>query len=174
MANQSITPSGREVRFGDDEIIVSKTNLKGHIAYCNRVFMRVSGFDERDLLGKPHSIIRHPAMPRSVFRLLWQTIAEGREIFAYVNNLAKNGDNYWVFAHVTPSFDTNGAPIGYHSNRRTPKREAIEKIVPLYQDLVAIESGQNNRKSGLEAAYQHLVDTLKGKGLSYDQFVLAL
>lgn len=174
MTKPQITPTGREVSFGEDEIIVSKTDPKGRITYCNRVFMRVSGYDERELLGAPHSLIRHPAMPRCVFRLLWQTIAAGHEIFAYVNNLARNGDNYWVFAHVTPSFDAGGQLVGYHSNRRVPRREAVEKVAPLYRALSAIESGPDNRKSGLEAASEHLGELLKEKGLSYDQFVLSL
>ena len=88
------TPTGREVSFATDEITVSKTDLHGRITYANDVFVRVSGYSERELLGAPHSILRHPAMPRSVFKLLWDTIGQGDEVFAYVLNLAKNGDAY--------------------------------------------------------------------------------
>ena len=97
-------PTGREISFGEDEIIVSKTDTRGVITYSNTVFQRVSGYTEEELQGKPHSIIRHPDMPRCVFRLLWDTVQSGHELFAYVLNLAKNGDGYWVFAHITPSF----------------------------------------------------------------------
>ncbi len=68
------------------------------------MFLTIAGYTEREVLGQPHSMIRHPDMPRGVFALLWETIASGSEIFAYVVNLAKNGDHYWVFAHVTPTF----------------------------------------------------------------------
>jgi len=174
MAKTNITPTGHETTFAEDEIIVSKTDLTGRITYCNRVFMRISGYDERDLLGTPHSVIRHPAMPRSVFRLLWQTIAAGREMFAYINNLAQNGDHYWVFAHVTPSLGAGGAVVGYHSNRRLPRRDALEKVAALYQSLLDIESGADNRKKGLDAAFDHFGTLLKDKGLSYDEFILTL
>jgi len=174
MTKPKTVPSGRETSFHEDEIIVSKTDPTGRITYANQVFMRVSGYDERELIGAPHSLIRHPAMPRSVFRLLWQTIGAGREIFAYVNNMAKNGDNYWVFAHVTPSFDLGGALVGYHSNRRLPDRSAIEKVAPLYAALLEIENKPDNRKNGLEAATEHLVGLLKSRGLEYDEFVFSL
>ena len=115
-----VRPTGVERTFGEDEIIVSKTDAKGIIRYANGVFLRVSGYEEADVLGQPHNIIRHPEMPRCIFRLLWDTIASGEEIFAYVLNLAADGAHYWVFAHVTPSFGPRGEIIGYHSNRRLP------------------------------------------------------
>ena len=96
--------TGVERTFGEDEIIVSKTDLTGRITYANDVFLRISGYAEAEVLGQPHSIIRHPGTPRAVFSLLWRTIESGREIFAYVVNRAKNGDHYWVLAHVTPTF----------------------------------------------------------------------
>jgi len=110
---------GTEVIIGDNEIIVSKTNLKGRITYVNDVFRRVSGFSEEELLSEPHSIVRHPDMPRCIFKLLWQRLGAGEEVFAYVKNRCKNGDYYWVFAHVTPSRGLNGQKVGYHSSRRT-------------------------------------------------------
>ena len=110
--------TGVERTFGDDEIIVSKTDTKGRITYANRVFQQVAGYTEDELLGKAHSIVRHPDMPRCVFKFLWDTIGAGNEVFAYVLNKAKNGDHYWVFAHVTPTFDDHGRIISYHSNRR--------------------------------------------------------
>jgi PAS domain S-box-containing protein len=112
-----VQPTGRERTWGDEELIVSKTDLKGIITYANRTFLSVAGYTEQEILGKPHSIIRHPDMPRCVFKLLWDTIESGNEIFAYVKNMAKNGDHYWVFAHVTPTLDAHGNIIGYHANR---------------------------------------------------------
>ncbi|WOF73427.1 PAS domain-containing protein [Parvibaculaceae bacterium PLY_AMNH_Bact1] len=167
--------TGNEVSFGNDEIIVSKTNLKGHITYCNDVFLRVSGYTEKELLGQPHSIIRHPDMPRSVFKLLWDTLAGGSEIFAYVNNRTKKGDSYWVLAHVTPSWDARRNIIGYHSNRRVPDRSLIEQtIAPLYAKLLAEEKSHANRKTGMQAAYQTLVEVLKDAGMEYDEFIATL
>lgn len=112
--------TGQHVRFSPDDIIVSKTDLKGVITYANHTFCEVSGFKESDIIGQPHSIIRHENMPRCVFKLLWDYIASGREIFAYVVNRTIDNNYYWVLAHVTPSFDKAGHVVGYHSNRRSP------------------------------------------------------
>lgn len=168
-------PTGHERRFHDDEIIVSKTNLKGHITYVNRVFMRLAGMSERELLGAPHSIIRHPDMPRCVFKLLWETLEARKEIFAYVINMAKNGDHYWVFAHVTPSFGPGGEVLGYHSNRRTADRRVLsDTIMPLYKALCAEERSQPDRKTGLAQSYATIQNLLEEKGLSYEQLVFSL
>jgi PAS domain S-box-containing protein len=106
--SKHVKPSGREIFFPASELIVSKTDLKGRLTYANRLFCRVAGYTEAELIGEQHSIVRHPDMPRSVFKLLWDTIEDRREIFAYVKNMAKNGDHYWVYAHVTPSFGADG------------------------------------------------------------------
>ncbi len=160
--------------FRPDEIIVSKTDLKGRIIYANEVFQQVSGFTEGELLGQPHSIIRHPRMPRCVFKLLWNTIESGKEIFAYVLNRAKDGDEYWVFAHVTPTFDSSGKIISYHSNRRAPKPEAVEKAAGLYAKLLTEEGRHADRKEGMEASGRMLMDLLGSLGKPYDEFVFSL
>jgi PAS domain S-box-containing protein len=172
---RSVRPTSVERRFDAGEIIVSKTDLKGRIIYANRTFMAIAGFDESELLGQPHSIIRHPDMPRCVFKLLWDTIEAGNEIFAYVKNMAKTGDYYWVLGHVTPSFDASGKIIGYHSSRRVPERRVVEGIItPLYRDLSAIENGDTDRRRGLQRSCERLQTLLKEKGLSYEQLVFSL
>lgn len=167
--------TGVERTFGEDEIIVSKTDTKGRITYANDVFLRVAGYEEGEVLGQPHSIIRHPDMPRAVFKLLWDTIESGREIFAYVVNRAKCGDHYWVFAHVTPTFDADGRIIGYHSNRRSPDRRAVQTVQGIYKDLLAIEARHGDDwKAGMEAAVAHLVLTLDQTGMPYDEFIFSI
>ncbi|MFK7778183.1 MAG: PAS domain-containing protein [Gimesia sp.] len=167
-------PTGFEQTFEDDEIIVSKTDLQGRITYANHIFMSVSGYTEEELLGKPHSLIRHPDMPRCVFKLLWDTIDAGNEIFAYVNNLCKNGDNYWVLAHVTPSFDATGKIISYHSSRRVPEPSAVAKVKDLYQSLKRIEDSNADWRMGMQTATATLVSQLEEAGLQYDEYVFAL
>ena len=166
-----VVPSGRLRRWGTDEIIVSKTDLRGHITYANDVFVRVSAYSEDELLGAPHSIIRHPDMPRAVFHLLWQTIERGDEIFAFVNNLAADGDNYWVLAHVTPSFDAGRRIVGYHSHRRCPDDGQIAEIEPLYRTLLAEEKRHTTAKAQVEAGRALLDRTLAEAGVSYEEFV---
>jgi PAS domain S-box-containing protein len=174
MRIQKVAPTGVERFFGEDEIIVSKTDSRGVITYANDVFQRVAGYSERELMRQPHNLIRHPDMPQCVFRYLWQTIAAGNEIFAYVVNQARNGDHYWVFAHVTPSFDRSGKIIGYHSNRRLPGREAVRRIQPIYAALLAEERKHSNPESGINAAMAMLVAHLQAAGMDYDQFVFSL
>jgi PAS domain S-box-containing protein len=167
-------PTGREVTFGEDEIIVSKTDLRGRITYVNDIFCRVAHYQEPELLGQPHSIIRHPDMPRCVFKLLWDTLEAKEEIFAYVLNMDANGDGYWVLAHVTPSFSPAGEIIGYHSNRRKPTNTAVSKARDLYAKLREIEKTPDSRKDGMLSAFDFLANTLKTQGIGYDEFVLSL
>ncbi|MFN8586893.1 MAG: PAS domain-containing protein [Candidatus Eisenbacteria bacterium] len=174
MRKQTVPLSGREVTFGQDELIVSKTDLKGHITYANHVFQRVSGYTEAELMGQPHNLIRHPGMPSCVFKLLWDTLQDGREIFAYVLNQARNGDEYWVFAHVTPSFDKNGRCVGYHSNRRVPYPDALPKVKDLYAGLVAEERRHSNLHEGMSASMGMVTGLLQQKGQSYAEFVFSL
>ena len=173
MTKYTVEPSGRERTFGNDEIIVSKTDATGRLLYVNDVFCKVGLYSESELIGQPHSIVRHPDMPRCVFKLLWDTIQAGDEIFAYVKNMAKNGDHYWVLAHVTPSFDAGGRIVGYHSNRRVPDRSAVARIEPLYQRLLAEENRHTNKKDGMNAAFNMLVETLRQQNLEYDRFIFS-
>ncbi len=166
--------TGVERTFGEDEIIVSKTDLKGIITYANQVFMRVAQFEEEELLGKPHNLIRHPDMPRCVFQLLWDTIQAGREIFAYVINRTKHGDHYWVLAHVTPTFDENRKIVGYHSSRRRPRRDAVEKARQLYDVLLREEQKYSNPRQACAASLNKAVSILQDRGVSYDEFVFSL
>jgi len=174
MSRLSIRPTGRERPFHDDEILVSKTDLTGKITYVNDIFARVSCYARGELIGAPHSIIRHPAMPRGIYQLLWEQIQAGREIFAYIVNLCKNGDHYWVFAHVTPSFGAQGEIVGYHSNRRTAPRAALQEIERLYAEMQRIEAAHEKKRDAAAAGLTHLNDVLATRGVSYDEFVWSL
>lgn len=174
MAKTKIVPTGIECPFDDEELIVTKTNLKGHITYANDVFLRLAKYPLKDVLGAPHSLIRHPDMPRCVFKLLWDTIQAKKEIFAYVVNMARDGDHYWVFAHVTPTLDPNQNIVGYHSNRRKPDRVQVDTIKPLYAELLAEERRHDSRKDGMLRGHDLLMAKLKDRGLAYDEFMFAI
>ena len=174
MRRTDLRPTGVERFFEEEEIIVSKTDPGGKITYANAVFARVAGYSEQELLGAPHSLVRHPDMPRVVFKRLWETITKGREIFAYVVNLARTGDHYWVFAHVTPTFDAAGKIVGFHSNRRCPNRTALGVIEPLYRDLVRLEAGANDRAGGLAASEAAVERLLAERGIEWDALMFAL
>lgn len=169
-----MVPTGVPRAFGHEEVIVSKTDPRGVITYANDVFLRVSGFAEEQTLGMPHNLIRHPDMPRAVFQLMWDTIAGGREIFAYVLNLAADGGHYWVFAHVTPTFDKRGAIAGYHSNRRWVPPGTIARVTEVYRRLLAVEAAQVRTKDAIAAGVAALDEHLASLGQDYDEFVWSL
>jgi len=166
-----IQPTTVERVMRDDEIIVSKTDPKGRIAYGNEKFIEFSGYAEEELLGAQHNIIRHPDMPRGVFHLLWETVASGKEIFAYVKNMAQDGSYYWVLANVTPDYDAAGNITGYLSIRRAPRRGAIPIIEDLYRQMKQVEQAAGPRDA-CDASVGMLTNLLKEKGVSYEQFVL--
>lgn len=174
MRHTTTTPTGVERTFGHDELIVTKTDLKGRITYANDVFLRVSAYDEDDVLDKPHNIIRHPDMPRCLFSLLWKRLEQRHEMFAYVVNLASDGAHYWVFAHVTPSYDLNDTVVGYHSNRRVPSRAAIAEVEPLYRSLAAVERRHQHTPDAIAASTVELDAYIASRGSSYDEMVWSL
>lgn len=158
-----------EIHFKEDELIVSKTDTKGRITYCNEMCLNIAGYSEEELLGAPHNILRHPDMPKVIFKLLWETIQSGKEIYAYVVNKTKSGDYYWVCANVTPSFDSKGNIIGYYSVRRKPKQQALDAIKPLYKKMLEAEI-----QGGIQASRAMIDELLEAKGKRYDEFILSL
>ena len=105
--------------------------------------------------------------------MLWQEIKAGREIFAYVNNLASDGVSYWVFAHVTPTWSGDQI-VGYHSNRRVPDPSAVRAIEPIYRELLAAEKPHARPSDAIDASTAVLVAKLGAIGMTYDEFVWSL
>lgn len=165
----SIIDKGNELCFDENLFIVSKTDTKGNITYANDLFIEISGYTEKELIGAPHNILRHPDMPRAVFKLLWDKIQAGGEIFAYVKNRAKSGKYYWVHAYVTPIVDSRkNEIIGYHSVRRSADPKGIAIIEPLYQKMLQAE-----KSGGIQASTNLLNTTLSQLKVSYDAFILS-
>ncbi len=158
-----------ETIMSQDDFIVSKTDTKGFITYCNEIFVDMSGYTAEDLIGANHNIIRHPHMPQVAFKLLWDLLKNGKEFFGFVKNLRKDGGFYWVFAYITADYDLNGNIVGYTSFRRKPPRSAIEQIEPVYRLLVDAE-----RRGGMEASGALLAKFLKEHDTTYDALVMNL
>ncbi len=159
------TPNNVETTIQANDFLVSKTDTKGRITYANPSFIKITGFSEIELLGKPHSLIRHPGMPKIIFKLLWEEITNKREIFAYVKNMSKDGGFYWVYANVTASLDNRDNIVGYYSVRRKPNPKAMEVIKPLYEKLLSLE-----QSGGIDASDNYMQELLKEKGITYDEF----
>jgi PAS domain S-box-containing protein len=168
---RGVSPTGEARTFGPDELIVSKTDLRGVITYANDVFLRISRYELDEVLGRTHNLIRHPETPKAVFQLLWDTLAAGRELFAYINNLASDGAHYWVLAHVTPSYAADGSVTGYHSNRRRPSPGAIRTLTPLYERLVAEERQHPRAKAAVAASSRLLDELIAAQVGSYEEFI---
>ena len=124
----------REHPLSPGENLVSTTDLKGRIVYCNPAFVAASGFAREELEGQPHNLIRHPDMPAEAFRDLWDSIAAGEPWSAMVKNRRKNGDHYWVRANVTPLMN-GGEVLGYMSVRTVPERAEVEAAEALYERM---------------------------------------
>lgn len=170
---RKITPTSVERAMREDDFIVSKTDPKGIITYGNPIFIEFSGYSEDELIGTQHNIIRHPDMPRSAFKLVWDAIQSGKEMFAYVKNMSKDGGFYWVFAHITPDLGTDGHIVGYSSVRRCPTREAIAKIEPVYRQMLDAERRVGARDA-IAAGTQVLLDLLAKTGVDYEELVFSL
>ncbi len=171
----TITPTGNERVLGEKEIIVSKTDLSGKITYANKKFLEIAGYHEEEVMGVQHNVVRHPKMPRSIFLFLWNQLQAGHEVFAYVINLSKNGDHYWVLAHVTPSINDTGQVTGYHSNRRAVDPViAKDVIAPVYASLVGLENSAASPKEGLDASYKALEAFIQDQGGNYDKWLFSL
>jgi PAS domain S-box-containing protein len=174
MRATAVQPTGVERTFGEDEIIVTKTDVRGVLTYANDVFLRISALTEDEAIGQPHSLIRHPDMPRAVFKLLWDTVKNGQELFAYVVNLAADGAHYWVLAHVTPSIDEANRIVGYHSSRRKPDPRAVAAAQDLYRKLRQEELRHGSSPAALDASWAMLQGVLKERGQTYEEFVWEL
>lgn len=165
--------TGREIHLSPDELIITKTDTRGLITYANRTFMRIAGYPEHQLLGQPHNLIRHPDMPRGVYRMMWKTLQAGHEFFGIVKNFTANGDYYWVFANITPDYSMGGAVVGYYSVRRQPPRAAINAVIPVYQKMREIES-RSGKASAPDESMSWLLSQMDEQEVSYEEFVLSL
>ncbi|HEB95354.1 MAG TPA: PAS domain S-box protein [Sedimenticola thiotaurini] len=123
-----------EIPMQEDSVIVSKTDLKGIITYCNHTFVEISGYSEAELIGRNHNIVRHPDVPAAAFQDLWDTIRAGRPWIGIVKNRAKSGDHYWVKANVIP-VQRDGQIVEYMSVRTKPTRQEIEQAEQLYRSI---------------------------------------
>jgi len=142
------TVTGIERELTSVDIIVSKSDEKGNITYVSPIFIKISGYTQGELLGKPHSILRHPDMPKAIFRYLWSNIKEGKNVMAYVKNLCENGDHYWVIADIKVGKNPDGSFRNYMSTRRNISTTAKNSIAGLYTKILDEE-----KTNGDEASY---------------------
>lgn len=130
-SQRTVLVRDEEAPYPDGQLIVSRTDTSGRITQVNRAFCNVSGYRSDELIGAPHSILRHPDMPAAAFAELWDTVQRGKRWNGYVKNLCKDGRFYWVYATVIPNV-RNARVVGYTSVRRKPSRARIADADTLY------------------------------------------
>ena len=129
--------SGVEQKYPASVRLISTTDIRGNITYANPEFCSVAGYSLEELVGQPHSVVRHPDMPPAAFGDLWTHAKDDKPWMGMVKNRCKNGDHYWVQAYVTPLFDNNGTKIGYQSVRTRPTDLQIERAESVYKKINA-------------------------------------
>ncbi|MEX6626621.1 PAS domain-containing protein [Tenacibaculum salmonis] len=159
-----------EIKWDKTQTISSKTDASGTILYMNDTFETVSEYNKIELIGEPHSIIRHPDMPKVVFKVLWDNLKKKNNFHAIVKNLTRTGRYYWVITDFTIDKDEKGNVTGYTGRRKAVPNSVIEKIKPLYETLLNIE-----KVKGQAASELYFDAYLKEEiGKNYDDFVVDL
>ncbi len=149
-----------------EDVLISVTDPKGIITEANDIFVKISGYSKEELVGANHNLIRHPDMPRVMFKVVWDHIKDRENIMAIIKNLRKDGRYYWVITDFVTKVDANRNIISYTAYRRAPKEGILKVIVPMYKALKAIEDF-----AGMAAAEHFLTDFLERRGETYDDFV---
>jgi len=160
----------KEVSWDKTQVIMSKTNAFGIIEYANEVFVDVCGYEDYELMGQPHNIIRHPDMPKVIFKVLWENLKNGKNFHAIVKNLAKSGRFYWVITDFEICRDENDAIVNFIARRQAVPQEVISMhIEPLYKKLLQIEAA-----SGVGFSEKYLIGFLEEKKKSYVEYIKEL
>jgi PAS domain S-box-containing protein len=163
--NQKPSPIDQEVDWDKTESIISKTDQFGTIDYCNEVFCEVSGYNDFELMNSAHNIVRHPDMPKIIYKILWENLKNDVTITALIKNLSKSGKYYWVEANFTILKDVEGNNQ-YFSKRKGISQNIVNAIEPIYQKLLVLES-----EGGIEASEKYLINYFKEENTNYNDFI---
>jgi PAS domain S-box-containing protein len=163
------TPKDIEITLSPKKTIVSRTDEKGIIRFVNDYFMEIAGYKENELVGFPHNVIRHPDMPKIIFKLLWDELKQGNDMRAIVKNLAKDGRYYWVITNFYTLYDDNKNIIGYYARRKAVPQFVKEEVVKLYETLIVIEENE-----GMKASEKYVSDWLTLNNTTYQDYVESL
>jgi PAS domain S-box-containing protein len=156
----------KEITWDKNLTLVSKTDKFGNIKYCNDAFVNVSGYEEFELVGKPHNIIRHPDMPSVIFKLLWKNLRQGNDFHAVVKNLSKTGRYYWVITQFEIQKDENGEITDYIGRRRAVADEVADTFDKLYFKLKKIEENVS-----VDSAEDYLIGFLDDRKQTYEEYL---
>lgn len=159
-------PIDNEISIPENDEIISVTDSKGIITDANEVFTRISGYQAEELIGVSHNVIRHPDMPKIMFKILWDKIKDKENIMAVVKNLAKDGRYYWVLTDFVTTVDKDRNVLHYTAYRKPINQKVKDAVIPLYKALCAIEE-----LGGMELSERFLTDYFKMLGMTYDEMI---
>ncbi len=159
-------PIDKEIIIPQEEVLISVTDPKGIIIDANDVFVKVSGYSKEELVGANHNVIRHPDMPKVMFKIVWDHIKDKENVMAVVKNLAKDGRYYWVVTDFVTHVDADRNILDYTAYRRPVNDKVKEAVTPLYKALCAIED-----IAGIAASEKFLNDYFENLGMTYDEMV---
>jgi len=155
-----------EIIIPDEEVLISVTDPKGKITDANEIFVKISGYSKDELVGSQHNMIRHPDMPKIMFKIVWDRIKDRENVMAVVKNLAKDGRYYWVVTDFITKVDADRNVINYTAYRRPVHNKVKDAVIPLYKALCAIEEFD-----GMEASEKFLTNYFEKIGMTYDEMV---
>ena len=162
------TPIDKEVGWNKSQVVISETDVYGRITNVNDVFCNVCGYSPEEMIGQPHSIIRHPDMPKLVFKLLWDNLKVGNNFIGVIKNLAKSGEYYWVITDFEMRRDATGNITHYIARRKSVPKAVIENYVaPLYETLLKFE-----KVGGMELSTRFFKNYLAKQGKDYIDFII--
>jgi len=159
----------REVKFDTKRFILSKTDTKGNIISANKDLYDISGYSEKELLGKQHNILRHPDMPKAIFHLMWKYLLSGREITVVMKNLTKRGEYYWAVTELKPKFDKKGTVTTLTSFQKVATEDIVDGVEELYETMLRIE-----KVHGIKGSIGYMEGFLEEKKVTYDGFIYEL
>ena len=140
-------PQNRELFLSKDEIVISRADIDGTILYYNSTFAKISGYKRDELLYAPHSILRHPDMPKAIFYVIWQTLLSGRSTHAIIKNFSKDGNFYWLLMEFKVQKDNQNSIISFLAKGKQAPKDAVETIKPLYIELLKDEKANGMKSS---------------------------
>jgi PAS domain S-box-containing protein len=161
------TLSNKEVTLSKDDETISRTDIYGNIIYYNHIFSKISGYTKNEILYAPHSILRHPDMPKAIFYCIWQTLLAGNSTHALIKNLTKDGNYYWQLIKFSVQKDNQNSTISFLSNGKQASKEMIKEIEPLYKKLL-----ENERKYNMYSSIKYLLAFLNSNNIAtYNDYI---
>ena len=155
-----------EIKCAYQEVIISRTDIEGNIIYCNSTFLKVNGFKGASVINQPHNIIRHPDMPKTIFKIIWKIISNGFPIQAIIKNKTRDNKYYWTMLEFKPQIDNNNTVVSFVAEGKQAPAKIIEIMEPLYKMLCDIE-----KEHGVESAIRYLHSYLDEKDMTYGQYL---